>query len=185
MRDFKAYAQAMLEELTEQYQQMISFQRSMDSECPPEDMVNQDPATLTDIGFLMREIENLSDDLRKQTKKFKERISRDLAKHLVERFKEDQTLEMRVRGQLAIATPEARVIPQIPPRGSDEYYQLCDALGVSGPAKELGLAQLHYKHIQDYLAQCAQEGKPAPTHLLKSIPDPTVVYRKRTKRTND
>jgi hypothetical protein len=133
---------------------------------------------LTDYGLNMRLLAAMFDDLRKECNARKETVGRIIALASTERVLADPTLELNVVGAMGTASPDSKVNPLIPKRGTDDYEKLLDYLGITGIAREHGLAGLHWNHLVAYLQRQSEAGQPVPEGVLRSVPNPSCVFRK-------
>ena len=139
---------------------------------------NQDMEDLADCGFLMREMADTLDDLRKECNARKDIISTILAVRMTRDFLDGASTEMITRGELASATPDVKVEPMIPKAGTPEYASMCKALGVSQEMIETGVLKPHYKHLSTWLTERVEKALPTileiPTRTTTSC-----IYRKK------
>jgi hypothetical protein len=135
---------------------------------------------MTDIGFLLRELERAFDEMRKEAKMRKEFISRILAAKCVASLNEEQTVGKFV-GDLATATPDAKVYPKVPKPGSVEYAELLRYFGVPDPVIKAGVLKPSFTQTQEWLQARAAEGL-NPPDCLGTYSDAICVFRRRGGR---
>jgi len=133
---------------------------------------------LTDVGFLLRELENSFDEMRKEVKMRKEFISRLLAAMCVASLNEDEETVGKFVGELASAMPDAKVYPKIPKAGTVEYEELLRYFGVPDPVIVAGLLKPSFVQTQEWLQQRAAEGLNPPAQL-GTYSDAICVFRRR------
>lgn len=121
-----------------------------------------DEAIAADVGYLSHELEKLTDESHKDANALKEIMAKIIGLMVVQRTTQDSTLEPKLRGTLASATPDSKIIPLLPSTTAPEYKMLCRELGFTEEAIEKGFASLHFRRLADYLTELAAEGKPAP-----------------------
>tara|TARA_R110002096_G_scaffold97208_3_gene216607 strand:- start:37212 stop:37721 length:510 start_codon:yes stop_codon:yes gene_type:complete len=127
---------------------------------------------MTDIGFFLRELSNVSDDLRKEAKARSEFIG----KLICLRALEDG--ETTTRGKYATGSSEGGVKPSVPKPGTLEFEQLCDLFKI--PESNRDVIRFHWKTIREQIEQAASEGKDYPVNI-STTPDFRTVYRRRNK----
>ena len=135
-----------------------------------------------DLGFLCREIENLFEECRKEVKARHERISRFVATSLVNMLLEDpesvEDDDVLVRGLYASGSPNVGVTPKVPKKGTQEYFDLCEYLGIPVDLANRGLVVFHYPLLAELCTELANEGKPMPPGLGGSVPKVTTTFRR-------
>lgn len=134
---------------------------------------------LVDLGFFLREMERQADEIRKECKAKKELIGRVLCLRIVRAVTEDPDLGLMVRGQYASGSADVAQAPGIPKFGTAEYKMLCEALGVSGIAKEEGLASFHFTRLGEHITRLAAEGKNPPPGIGKTYEIYRIIWRKK------
>jgi len=133
------------------------------SETPNEERV--------DLGFLFRELENLSDDLRKDCKMRKELAGKILCMEVMTRSSSGGVADDTLHGKLARAECSLMMQPILPKKGSEEYRKLLSYLGVSEDVIENGLLTVHWNHMKEYLTELAERGESIPKEVLDQKPD--------------
>lgn len=135
-----------------------------------------------DLGFLCREIENLFDECRKEVKARHERIGRLIATSLVNMLLEDpdsvEDDDVLVRGLYASGSPNVGVTPKVPRKGTQEYFDLCEYLGIPVDLANRGLVVFHYPLLAELCTELANEGKLMPPGLGGSVSKVTTTFRK-------
>lgn len=115
-----------------------------------------------DIGYLSNELEKLTDESHKNANALNEIMAKVIGLMVVRRTTQDPTLKPKLQGELATATPDSKIIPLLPSTHSDEYRDICSALGITGVAVKEGIASLHFRKLADYLSELTAQGKPTP-----------------------
>jgi len=134
---------------------------------------------LCDFGFLCRGLENLFDELRKESKARKELCGSIIAYRLTMASVSDPTLKMRVQGQFATGTPDVKMQAALPKKMSPEYFQLTDHFGIPRNVVETGILKLDWKSVIELCTKLMHEGKTIPNGFGKQYPLYTTIYRKR------
>lgn len=138
-------------------------------------------AQLVDVGFLLREMENVFDECRKEAKARKELISRLLAAKAIDSLNDPEGAQGRFDGNLASAIPDAKIYPKIPRPGSDDYLALMEFMGVPAPVAALGLLKPSFTATQEWLQERAAEGK-NPPNCLGTYTDAVCIFRRKKQR---
>lgn len=133
-------------------------------------------ADAADVGYLASELEKLTEESHKNANALKEIMAKIIGYMVLQRTTQDPTLEPKLRGEIATATPDSKLIPLLPSTKAPEYKILCRELGFSEEAIERGFAALHFNRLGDYLTELASNGKPAPK--IKTGTQFTCRYRK-------
>lgn len=107
---------------------------------------------LADLGFLFREMEDLLDDWRKDSKARKELIGKLLCLQLV------QMNEDIVRGDLCRAQCDMKMRPEWPKEGTPEYYDLLNHFGIDPDSP----IRISWKGLETLCTRLFKEGKPMP-----------------------
>lgn len=133
---------------------------------------------MVDIGYLLREMENILDELRKEVKARKELTGKLIAFERVQAFVEDSSIDMTVRGSLASGTPDVKQLPELPKKGTPEYGQLLAYFGATEAQIQQGALKPDFKVIAELCTQRAADGLPNPPGIGKTFPSYETVYRK-------
>ena len=133
---------------------------------------------LCDVGYLLREIETLLDDWRKDCKARKELAGKILAFNFTQASLSDATLT-RIKGTLATGTPDVKVRVKIPPKGTPEYAEALKVLNVPEALVKDGVLKIDWDGISAMATRYANEGKNMPAVLNQTFPEYVTVFRKR------
>ena len=101
---------------------------------------------LVDIGYLSREIEILLDDLRKDAKARKEFAGAILAESVIQEALSSGG-ETTVHGTMAYASCDCELIPGLPKRDSDDYFDLCRHFGVPEEVIKSKVLKIDFEEI--------------------------------------
>ena len=136
-------------------------------------------AELTDLGFLCREIATVADEVRKEFKAKLELIGLHLAKRVVDHSLQDPTDDGIRRGMLASASPKVEHEPVIPYKGTKEYLQLCEWMGLRADIAERGIMSFSFKRMAEMLTEMAEQGKNPPANLVEIRPKFSTTFRRK------
>lgn len=137
---------------------------------------------MCDVGFMLRECERMLESARLEMKHKKDAVSKLLALRVTKRCIAEGSVDVKVHGELATATPDVRMRPVLPKSGTAEWNELLEELGVSLFVRENRLVTLHWPRVSEWLTRLHAEGKRPPERLAQHTkPDPTVTYVKRRK----
>ena len=139
-----------------------------------------DAPELADLGWCMRKIENICDEIRKECKVKKELIGKLIAQKHYQKMVMGEG-ENSVHGQLAIASPNVNQKPSLPRRDTPEYLQLCEHFNVPFELAKWGLIQFHYQTITDFVNDCLEKGKPIPEGFTKTSSNWWCSFRGKNK----
>lgn len=133
---------------------------------------------LADIGYFERQIENLLDHHRKESKFRHESIGDMLCRDIMRRFAEGKG-ELKARGKYANASADVKRVPILPKKGDPDYDEIMESMGIPAHLVRSGVLYIHYKHMGDYLTELANNNKNAPGRMAsKAVP--RVTYRSNT-----
>jgi len=139
---------------------------------------------LVDIGYLLREIANSFDQLRKNYNNKRELIELILCRALVERSIAGNTDKI-FRGVLASASPKVAQQPKLPKRGTEEYVALCKWLGIPDDQIAKEYVSFHFPSLTKLMTENAETGAPNPPGITGVIPKYSVIFRKRNGESNE
>ncbi len=123
---------------------------------------------LADIGFLFREMEELHEELRKEAKARKELAGKVLSERIHTRNLMSDNDELApVRGQLATATCKMRIEGETPRKGTPEYSQLWEKLGLPKELEDSDIVKLSHDGLMDAVSNSLAAGKPLPGIVRK------------------
>ena len=109
---------------------------------------------MTDLGFLCREMEELSDSLRKEAKKAKEGVSKILCYRMLVTAVNEEKGSPKIKGTLATATPKLGTVTTLPREGTPEYDSLVKFFGEDVSS----LMKLHWPKVQERIQQLVEDG---------------------------
>lgn len=136
-----------------------------------------------DIGFLLREMGTLSEDLRKELGHLRELLERIVCIKWIAHSLNDPSKAQPIRGELATGSPDVKQAAALP-REKDNpaaYAAFMSQLGVSGDALNFSLVRPHWPAMMDYFSALAEKGKPLPRgiNVDKTYPIYKVTFRRR------
>ena len=140
------------------------------------DLSNED---MVDIGYLLRETENMLNEMRKEVKVRKELCGSLIAYNRTKDAVADPSINMKVTGKIATGTPDVKMQAALPKKGTPEYLQFCDHLGVPRSVAEAGVLKLDWNQVTEFCTQQLADGKSIPQGLGKKYPQYVTVYRKK------
>lgn len=155
------------------HQELAAIAQSIPSETVPD---------LVDAGYLCRELSSMCDDLRKGLTNRQVVIARYLAARAA--VDGMQGSETSLKGELATATPDIKVMPKIPENGSTDYIELMRWIGVPDELISRDMLRPSFSTIQRVLTQMAVDGKKPPPGISMTYTDAQVVFRKRKGKTD-
>lgn len=117
-----------------------------------------------DLAFLMREISNMMDHLRKETADRRRMLDRIMCIVWTKQCEEDDSVTRSIHGELATATPKIKMAANVPsPKNDPKGYQLlCEHFGLDSVAIEEGLMRVHWPSLTEHISQLAEDGLPLP-----------------------
>jgi hypothetical protein len=137
-----------------------------------------DDADCVDMGILMRDCEELSDELRKEAKSRKELCGRIIAMRWAERSL-TMVVNDTVKGNLGSASPDTKQQGKVPERGSGEYFALAEFLGVPKEILQDGMPlKFDWNGMERYLTDRAKRGLPTPPGVTRTYPVFVSVFRR-------
>ncbi len=134
---------------------------------------------LVDIGFLLREMENLLNDFRKDCKVRKELCGKIIAKKVMEDNLASGDFEDVVHGTLARGIVDLKMQPKIPKRDTEEYQLMMEAFGV--PKDKIGIVKIDWTQAGELASKCAAEGVPLPEGLGNTYPVYSTKFTRKGK----
>lgn len=173
-------AQELLSELSELYKKIYNECSATFQEIRRREFSSEE---LTDIGFLFREMENIGDTIRKESKGRKELCAKLICAAVVEASLNDPTDALsRVDGRLATFNPNVKFISSLPKKDDPEYDEFLEWIGVSKEVIAKGLLNFRFNEMCDLLTHLVSEGKPVPKGFKNSVPMYGGVYRRRKSK---
>jgi hypothetical protein len=134
---------------------------------------------MCDIGYLLREMEARLDELRKEVKARKELVGRIIAFEKTTQQISDPSIELVVRGTLAIGQPDVKMQRVLPKFGTPEFLAFTDFCGIPREYAEAGVVKISWKGMTEHVTKLMSEGKEVPPGLGQEIPFYYVTYRRR------
>lgn len=177
MHDDTKRLQFMLREQTERFLQINQFLQEVIAKVKAGAPYSVED--LCDIGFLCRELNKISDELRKEAEAKKDLIGMKIAYIMTERSVSEPDINMTVHGELATGSPDVKTAAAIPKWGSPEYKALCDYFKIPEEAQQTGMFSVNYNRMADIITRMAEEGKNPPPGVLKTYPKFSTVFRER------
>lgn len=133
-------------------------------------------ASLVDTGFMLREIEGLFDELRKEAKAKREHVDRMIGQR--ESLCLLKGTPERTHGHYATGSVKRREETIAPTPGSPEFHELMDHFQLP-QVDARALIKFRFQELSEYYQQCADEGRPKPPVPLQSFEKIVVHYRRR------
>ena len=137
-----------------------------------------DLPTLVDLGFLCREINTISDELRKEAQAKQMLIGKLIAGEITKASLAGEISSPTVRGELATGTSDVREIASCPKPGSPEFIEMAQHLGLPDDIVYGKLMTFHFLGLSDWLTERAGEGKSVPKGLKRYTEFKTIFRRK-------
>ncbi len=131
-------------------------------------------ADRADVGFFLKKIVKLCDDMRKETN-----VISDLGiKMLCIRWVQDSlnTGELSVKGELARATPSVSNAYSTPNKGTPEWKEFMRDIGVDGDALGWDLVRPYWPSVVEYVNHELANGRKQPKGMK---PNMYPVYKAR------
>lgn len=141
-------------------------------------------ADRVDAVFLVRRLEELADDLRKEAKKVREMGERIACLRWTVESEADDETPRSIKGRYVTATPNMRMSANLPSHKSnpEAYAAFMRSVGIDPDSAvvQTGAVQMHFPGLERMLTQLAAEAKPLPTLPADSlIPVYTLTMRSR------
>lgn len=142
---------------------------------------------MVDIGYFARELEDIFDLNRKESKKRKELCGKLLSIALAKRKMEDPSASTTVYGDVAHAAADVKHNPCLPKKGSEDHYKLMKWLGISDKAIAQGDVKPDFRAMSARLTERAEDGKELPPGITKTFAEYFCKFtrRKDTKGPTD
>ena len=140
-----------------------------------------DEATLADLGYLFRKMEEFNLGTKRECYHKQDQIGRVLALLVLKRATASGG-EAKAVGEIATATPDVKVGARLPPKGSEDWHTLLSSFGVNEEARKKKLVTLYWPGIRDWVTSLEAKGYPVPDELktkIRQYPDCTYRPRKR------
>jgi len=141
-----------------------------------------------DLGWIFRELENLCDDMRKDSKARKMNIGKLLAFRLVSETLAEEEDELhvtedsgRAEGVYATGTATMSMKSPLPKPPTEEYTNLCRFLGVDEDWIESGIVGFRFQNLGKLVTRLTEEGQPLPPGISKTFPEYSMTFRTRKK----
>lgn len=119
-----------------------------------------------DLAFLMRELSELCDDLRKESNKARELLDNVMCAVWAKEFEEHPETGP-IRGTLATATPKVRFGVTLPSKSKDpeRYEEFMRWLEIPQELIDAGVVSTHWPRMTEWLTERAKEGRPMPAGI--------------------
>jgi len=136
---------------------------------------------LADLGFLCREQEELSDEMRKNSKVRKELISKVLVlKYAAAAMSEPFD---SIKGNYARASAfRIKKIGKIPEYGSPDYIAYMESLGIPKEVIDKGLVKPDWEQTSERLTQLIEDGKKLPPGIGQTWDVYTCTFTRTRKK---
>jgi hypothetical protein len=141
---------------------------------------------LVDCGYFMREMRNACDDMRKNCDAKQQVAGRYLAAQAGAAAMQD--IDLKLEGEYATAVPDIIIKPRLPRRGSPEYMELLDWIGVSREVASRNLLNFSFTEMAKIVTERLSRGENPPPGIMATHTDAVVVFRKKrgvNETTND
>lgn len=117
---------------------------------------------LVDAAYLMREMSKLLDDTRKEMDQVKDTACRTACLSWTTKQLSDPSIGGTIRGEIAVGTPDIKMVPKFPKKGTQEYEAFCTAFGLKREGLDADVFHIHWPHAVEYVSDCIALGKPLP-----------------------
>lgn len=161
----------MREKLVELYKLLRSTHAQAYVALQPERALAQktvDLKELADSAFALREIQALAKDIEKEARLAKEVYEKIACVVLLE-----TTNDECIRTEYCHAKPLLKTMRSVPKKGTPEYVEFCDAIGITPFAVEHDTARPHWPGLVEYVTECDRAGLNPPKGMGK---DPYHVF---------
>ena len=156
--------------------EMKSFNESLKDK--DQTLLGDNIHNLADIGWILREVNRVADDLRKESLARAELAGKFISIQVIEEALQDPEKDLAVRTKHCSATPSNKMIPKIPSKGTDEYYILLRHMGVKEEFIDNALLQPHFRRMQDYMTEAMEVGRKLPEGVfLGYVPSNRCEFR--------
>lgn len=167
---------ALQNDILQLYNNAYGFLSKNNNKIKSKEMSNEE---LCDFGYICRELAKVFDELRKEMNARMDLCGSIIAFRKTKASLTDPTLQLKVVGQFATASPDVKIEVGLPKKHSPEYYQVTDALGVPREVAEKGILKLDWKSVTKYCTEQVNAGKKIPKGFGQQYPKYRVTYRKR------
>jgi hypothetical protein len=132
---------------------------------------------LVDCGYLLREMRNAFDDMRKNCDAKQLLAGRRLAGEACSYALRGE--DLKLEGELATASAEVTTIPRLPKRGSREYVELLRWLKVPEEVIATNRLDFSFTEMQKLVAEMQSRGENPPPGIVAAHTDAVAVFRKK------
>lgn len=135
---------------------------------------------LVDMGFLLRELETMGEEIRKEAKKRKDLCGKLVSFRVITKSVEDGSTDIpNIHGQLASGKIVMKMQPVLPKKGTAEHSALLKYLKVDEESVERGLVKPDWTQMGLHCTELVAMGKPLPPGVGQTFPDYNVSYTKK------
>lgn len=132
-----------------------------------------------DLGWLARRALDVSEEITKESRARRDFCSNVICAHIIQQSMRDPENPVQfVEGSYAKASPDLKMQPKIPTRGSDSWKKLMKEMGAPETATEYGIFDIHYPSFSRYCTDLAEKGEKPPCNLPVK-PKYYCTYRKK------
>ncbi len=135
---------------------------------------------LVDIGYFLRELENIFDEQRKDCKSLKELASKTIGFRVAQDSLTNPDADPCVKGNFARATADVKIRPKMPAKGSPAYMAALDFFYVPRKAIADGVLKVDWKGASDYLTTKMENGEKLPEGLNETYTEVTCTFTRVT-----
>lgn len=135
---------------------------------------------LADLGFMMREISNFADGMRKDC----DRLQTLAGNLLCARQAEESATIQSVATPYCTAIPKVEWYSSVPKKEKDpeKYYAITDFLGIPREVADVEAVRVHWPGWSEFLTNYQSTGKPLPEGLPQEDVKPIYKVSYRAKR---
>ena len=161
----------LLKHFNNEHTNMLEVLRSLANELKNE---NLSLTEMIDVGCLLRIIELIVDEIRKDVKAHKEMIGKVTCYQL---SLQDKTSH---KGTLATGTIKVEHYSSIPnpDRDPEGFKNVCKWFGIDVGNSPNGSVRLHWPTIKNHITKCIEEGEELPPELSDVKSDLGMTYRR-------
>lgn len=131
-----------------------------------------------DLGIITKELEELLDQRRKDSKATKELIEKLLAFQIAQRAAQDPLSDAYAAGRLGKAELDLKKEGAPPKPGTPQYEAFLRQMGVPDEAIASGVIDVSYKGLSAYMTRCAEDGVAMPEGIVQQYDRYRATFRR-------
>lgn len=143
-------------------------------------MSQQTKESLVDRAYFLRELRDLSDDIRKECDRTHNIMCQAACMLWATENVNEPHNAKPIHGEIATGTPTVKTMASLPKPGNKAFIELMDWLGIKSE-KGLGACRPHWPSMVELVTKEAEAGRPLPPGMEKTYTKYSVILKRRNR----